>query len=42
MNTVVGFIGPEYLFDGRQVIRAGLKIVHEAQWFTYGVRLLLH
>lgn len=25
VNTVVGFIGPEYLFDGRQVIRAGLE-----------------
>jgi ethanolamine ammonia-lyase large subunit len=25
VNTVVGFIGPEYLFDGREVIRAGLE-----------------
>lgn len=25
VNTVVGFIGPEYLADGRQVIRAGLE-----------------
>jgi len=25
VNTVVGFIGPEYLWDGRQVIRAGLE-----------------
>jgi len=24
-NTVVGFIGPEYLYDGRQIIRAGLE-----------------
>ena len=24
-NTVVGFIGPEYLFDGREIIRAGLE-----------------
>jgi ethanolamine ammonia-lyase large subunit len=24
-NSVVGFIGPEYLFDGRQIIRAGLE-----------------
>jgi len=24
-NTVVGFIGPEYLFNGRQIIRAGLE-----------------
>jgi ethanolamine ammonia-lyase large subunit len=25
MNTVVGFIGPEYLYDGKQIIRAGLE-----------------
>ncbi|HMS79646.1 MAG TPA: ethanolamine ammonia-lyase subunit EutB [Burkholderiaceae bacterium] len=25
VNTVVGFIGPEYLFDGRQIVRAGLE-----------------
>lgn len=25
VNTVVGFIGPEYLYDGRQVMRAGLE-----------------
>ena len=25
VNTVVGFIGPEYLADGRQIIRAGLE-----------------
>jgi ethanolamine ammonia-lyase large subunit len=25
VNTVVGFIGPEYLFDGKQVLRAGLE-----------------
>lgn len=24
-NTVVGFIGPEYLYDGRQIVRAGLE-----------------
>ncbi|NDY90056.1 ethanolamine ammonia-lyase subunit EutB [Ideonella livida] len=24
-NTVVGFIGPEYLFDGKQILRAGLE-----------------
>jgi ethanolamine ammonia-lyase large subunit len=24
-NTVVGFIGPEYLFDGKQIVRAGLE-----------------
>ncbi|HEX8978372.1 MAG TPA: ethanolamine ammonia-lyase subunit EutB [Parasulfuritortus sp.] len=25
INTVVGFIGPEYLFDGKQIVRAGLE-----------------
>jgi ethanolamine ammonia-lyase large subunit len=25
VNTVVGFIGPEYLHDGKQIIRAGLE-----------------
>ncbi|WP_304028403.1 ethanolamine ammonia-lyase subunit EutB [Desulfovibrio piger] len=25
VNTVVGFIGPEYLFNGKQIIRAGLE-----------------
>jgi len=25
VNSVVGFIGPEYLYDGKQVIRAGLE-----------------
>ena len=25
LNSVVGFIGPEYLFDGKQIIRAGLE-----------------
>jgi len=25
VNTVVGFIGPEYLYDSRQVVRAGLE-----------------
>jgi ethanolamine ammonia-lyase large subunit len=25
LNTVVGFIGPEYLYDAKQVIRAGLE-----------------
>ena len=25
VNTVVGFIGPEYLFDGKQIMRAGLE-----------------
>jgi len=27
VNTVVGFIGPEYLYDGQQVTRAGLEDV---------------
>jgi len=25
VNTVVGFIGPEYLYDGKQIRRAGLE-----------------
>lgn len=25
VNTVVGFIGPEYLYDGKQIIRAGME-----------------
>jgi ethanolamine ammonia-lyase large subunit len=25
VNSVIGFIGPEYLFDGKQIIRAGLE-----------------
>lgn len=25
LNTVVGFIGPEYLYDGKQITRAGLE-----------------
>jgi ethanolamine ammonia-lyase large subunit len=25
VNTVVGFIGPEFLYDGKQIIRAGLE-----------------
>lgn len=31
VNTVVGFIGPEYLHDGKQVIRAGLEDVFMAK-----------
>ena len=27
VNTVGGFIGPEYLYDGKQIIRAGLEDV---------------
>ena len=30
VNTVVGFIGPEYLFDGKQIIRAGLDDISAA------------
>jgi len=25
VNTVAGFIGPEYLYDGKQIVRAGLE-----------------
>ncbi len=25
VNTVVGFIGPEYLYDGKQILRAALE-----------------
>ncbi len=25
VNTVVGFIGPEYLYDGKEIVRAGLE-----------------
>jgi ethanolamine ammonia-lyase large subunit len=25
VNTVVGFIGPEYLYDGKEIMRAGLE-----------------
>ena len=44
VNTVVGFIGPEYLYDGKQIIRAGLedhfcgKLLGAAD----GLRRLLH
>jgi len=31
VNTVVGFIGPEYLYDGQQVIRAGIEDVFMGQ-----------
>ena len=26
VNSVVGFIGPEYLFNGKQILRAGLEM----------------
>ena len=39
VNTVVGFIGPEYLYDSRQVIRAGLedRFYGEAYRGAYGM-----
>jgi ethanolamine ammonia-lyase large subunit len=30
VNTVVGFIGPEYLYDGKQIIRAGWRTTSAA------------
>src|SRR5205085_5029050 len=33
VNSVVGFIGPEYLFDGKEIIRAGLED-HSAASFS--------
>ena len=35
VNSVVGFIGPEYLFDERQIIRAGWKIISWANSWVY-------
>ncbi len=34
VNTVVGFIGPEYLFDGKQITRAGTgrPFLRQARW----------
>jgi ethanolamine ammonia-lyase large subunit len=39
VNSVVGFIGPEYLFDERQIIRAGLEdhFVGKLQGLPMGV-----
>ena len=44
VNTVVGFIGPEYLYDGKQIIRAGLEdhFCGKADGCADGVRHLLH
>jgi ethanolamine ammonia-lyase large subunit len=44
VNTVVGFIGPEYLYDGKQIIRAGLEdhFCGKAAGPTHGLRRLLH
>lgn len=32
VNTVVGFIGPEYLYEGKQIILAGLYFCHGHIW----------
>jgi len=42
VNTVVGFIGPEYLFDGRQIIRAGLEDHFCGKLAADGLRRLLY
>ena len=44
VNSVVGFIGPEYLFDERQIIRAraGRPLHGKAARFTDGSGCLLH
>ena len=44
VNTVVGFIGPEYLYDGKQIIRAGLgrSLLRQAAGPADGLRRLLH
>ena len=45
VNTVVGFIGPEYLYDARQVTRAGGaggSFHGQAHRHPHGLRLLLH
>ncbi len=44
VNSVVGFIGPEYLYDERQIIRAGLEdhFMGKLLGLPMGVRRLLH
>ena len=44
VNSVVGFIGPEYLFDERQIMRAGLEdhFIGKLLGLPMGVRRLLH
>ncbi len=38
VNTVVGFIGPEYLYNDRQIIRAGLESLYgQAERHLYGL-----
>jgi ethanolamine ammonia-lyase large subunit len=42
-NTVVGFIGPEYLYDGKEITaRAGRSFLREAPRPADGLRYLLH
>ena len=44
VNSVVGFIGPEYLYDERQIIRAGLEdhFMGKLLGLAHGLRRLLH
>ena len=44
VNTVVGFIGPEYLYDARQIQRAGLEdhFMGKLTGHSDGLRRLLH
>ena len=44
VNTVVGFIGPEYLYDGKQIIarRTGGSLLRQAARPADGLRRLLH
>ena len=44
VNTVVGFIGPEYLFDGKQITprRPGRSFLRQAARPADGLRRLLH
>jgi ethanolamine ammonia-lyase large subunit len=43
VNTVVGFIGPEYLYDGKQIIRAGLEdTLRKVAGVCHGLRRVLH
>ncbi len=44
VNSVVGFIGPEYLYDGKQIIRAGSRgpLLRQAARRAARLRRLLH
>ncbi len=44
VNTVVGFIGPEYLYNDRQIIRAGLEdhFMGKLSGISTWLRLLLY